>query len=1768
MKRMVGMSKMKRAIVLAALFLLTSWSPYLSQSQEAISTWEDSDKISIPQFSSHQSNFTVWDELPFRTIAVPNGFAYLDVLNYSDVAVLVNNQSDVSKEIAWAFIEARNISEERIFIFDHPNTPTGETINRNQFTTYFLEPFYEMLSNRTNSSKINYLVTTKGIPLRVSGGQNTAASFDQEISLVGGRYNDSIGGSWWITHDYGPLADNTMKAFTRQEFGFFLVSRLTGYTTETALGLIDKANNSLGNRGNFVLDLATNRNGSGYKYWNDDLYVANSTLNGTYNLPVFFDEETEFVTNVSNVIGYASWGSNDGNWNANRLPNSGFDTSDTSWSTQARYWNHSLPATTGNESIRLDTQGTKKQGGQKALSMTLTPDCDAQPGNDINGVLAEYFDNRAVTFNTNGMHDLLGRFPNAVTLQPNINFGSSSNPPPGLDPRFKESFSVRFTASIDIPEGGNWTFYLNSDDGSEMWLDGQSLIQNHGTHGMREISGYRNLSEGYHELRVEMFEGGGPHGVILSWEGPNQSKSVVPQSALTVFTSRPQSASIRHSWDFESGSGSTAFDGQNSANLTLLNMNSSNWVNCPGGTCLFFDGVDDYAQVDVQDWSGNLTISQFVLVEDDNQTEYASTFAIDNTAGSSQSFQHMIQNGDWKQHSNSSNVIGQLKLHQWNHLTTVYDNGTVHRYMNGIHVGSFQPNSSDFNNVDLYRLGVNRAGSSFYKGFIDKVVVYDHALSHEEVHQLSREVYKNCGPFSGASSSTIDVWQNMTLPNGHTGHAWIIYGHGSSSGEVSGQFEILVEGYDSSGVLLSQNRTDSQILAENWNSRTLRFRPHENVTSFRIVVEVTPLGANADGSFYLDTLNLRSIRPHNGWVDGSIAETAVSTGGRSFAWGTGYGQSLVADLLEDGVSGLKGYVYEPYLTAVGYPSVLMESYVQGYNLAESHAAANLITGWMGVVVGDPKMAPFADQFHDVNIIDARLLGSANENENSTVEIALENTGMSAAVGSIVVVNLQGNILLNQTNLTIPAGDQNGSRFKIELDFPISSLDWMNIRIRWLNSSPERNFEQNIVDLGFPINAKPIVRGGYCSASELARGSYTICNILASDDVNVTSVVVEWRVGASGEWVAQNATYLFGERWETVVTIPTNSTLGNLSLRATAYDSNGLFDYQEFQNVTRILNASQSWFGPYIEGLDPSNWDRASDLPISPMFEIERSQTYVLIVCAEDADFEPEYEFPTLVASRGNLSALMAIDSSEFGVYCYEASFELARSSSLEQIEFSLFNSNMARVSYREIQVGDIAPSIQVTIESENGTILDRILNNGREFMRIQVSDIDDDEFTFIGDLRMLWPGGEILQEPIDIGQGTYEVIIPLEQVQHALESGNFWAQISGTGLHGSTASVEVEFPVILTPPKISFTSLCGISGEIESMNFGQIATWTVIIESDRPIETNSVSLIQEGWAVSLPTQEEPVWFDNQNATLDCDRDTTSVDQTKIHYRVRLDSTFTEGEGQLLGYLKDVDGLVHSVQQSIEFTRAPTILESELPQNISTGVDLSAKLIVSDDDGLSGIICSLQILDQEQNVLSQFIELAGESSMTSNEIVWIYPIPRNVENQSISLQYECINEQFESFTETKTITIDAYVDPCFESNSSECAVNGNTSQTSNEVDSSYVGIVALILVCVLALSALFIYRSRKGGQHWAIREEDDVSPSSHIEIDDLFDENLSNIISSTHELPEFLPNGWTIEQFTSWLEGPVPEGWSDEQWSSYVEEHQKKLFDFNSKLEKN
>lgn len=95
------------------------------------------------------------------------------------------------------------------------------------------------------------------------------------------------------------------------------------------------------------------------------------------------------------------------------------------------------------------------------------------------------------------------------------------------------------------------------------------------------------------------------------------------------------------------------------------------------------------------------------------------------------------------------------------------------------------------------------------------------------------------------------------------------------------------------------------------------------------------------------------------FTPGGLCETAVSTSARTFLPTTG-GQSLIDDLVSQGVTGVKGYTDEPLLQGIASPSVLFNRYTRGWTLAESFYAASRLVGWMGIVIGDPICRAYAD----------------------------------------------------------------------------------------------------------------------------------------------------------------------------------------------------------------------------------------------------------------------------------------------------------------------------------------------------------------------------------------------------------------------------------------------------------------------------------------------------------------------------------------------------------------------------------------------------------------------------------------------------------------------------------------------------------------------------------------------------------------------------------------------------------------------------------------
>ncbi|MCW5557601.1 MAG: Ig-like domain-containing protein, partial [Verrucomicrobiae bacterium] len=98
-----------------------------------------------------------------------------------------------------------------------------------------------------------------------------------------------------------------------------------------------------------------------------------------------------------------------------------------------------------------------------------------------------------------------------------------------------EYVAGRFTGRLQVPEAGNYTFYLDSDDGSRLSLDGAVVIDHDGLHSASERNASVTLGAGSHAFEVLYFNNGGPGQLIVSWQGPGFDKRLVAGSDFSRF---------------------------------------------------------------------------------------------------------------------------------------------------------------------------------------------------------------------------------------------------------------------------------------------------------------------------------------------------------------------------------------------------------------------------------------------------------------------------------------------------------------------------------------------------------------------------------------------------------------------------------------------------------------------------------------------------------------------------------------------------------------------------------------------------------------------------------------------------------------------------------------------------------------------------------------------------------------------------------------------------------------------------------------------------------------------------------------------------------------------------------------------------------------------------------------------------------------------------------------------------------------------------------
>jgi hypothetical protein len=107
-------------------------------------------------------------------------------------------------------------------------------------------------------------------------------------------------------------------------------------------------------------------------------------------------------------------------------------------------------------------------------------------------------------------------------------------------------YSVIWSGNISISASGTYTFRLDSDDGSWLYLDSNLLVNDSGAHAAAAVTNSTYLSQGIHQIVVYFYETctDTTAGIDLTWEPPGASSFTVVPSGVLFYSHEPSVAGV------------------------------------------------------------------------------------------------------------------------------------------------------------------------------------------------------------------------------------------------------------------------------------------------------------------------------------------------------------------------------------------------------------------------------------------------------------------------------------------------------------------------------------------------------------------------------------------------------------------------------------------------------------------------------------------------------------------------------------------------------------------------------------------------------------------------------------------------------------------------------------------------------------------------------------------------------------------------------------------------------------------------------------------------------------------------------------------------------------------------------------------------------------------------------------------------------------------------------------------------------------------------
>lgn len=294
--------------------------------------------------------------------------------------------------------------------------------------------------------------------------------------------------------------------------------------------------------------------------------------------------------------------------------------------------------------------------------------------------------------------------------------------------------------------------------------------------------------------------------------------------------------------------------------------------------------------------------------------------------------------------------------------------------------------------------------------------------------------------------------------------------------------------------------------------------------------------------------------------------------------------------------------------------------------------------------------------------------------------------------------------------------------------------------------------------------------------------------------------------------------------------------------------------------------------------------------------------------------------------------------------------------------------------------------------------------------------------------------------------------------------------------------------------------------------FGQTADAIVRIKSSRELSQVTATLEQLGWVVAAPEQNQVV----------CGID--HPEQThKYSFRIQLDSSFIPGDGNLGIRITDVDDLSILTYLEFEFMHSPPEISVNHQTTFTQSSLIEILVEMQDADGIDAV-CSAEY-SQNGTLLyfapnSTVTDLDGTGVWSTS---WLLP---NYVDGVVDMTIQCVDWSSNEVEYTSQLEIES---------NGECVENcSDLNDAVDDSKESYIYQIAggiAVLIIVLLISSMYIRGRSK------TREEDSWVDDSH---------------SPEPVRDERIPEGWTVEEFLNWLDGPMPEDWNAEQWEQYRE----------------